>query len=589
LRFVVMLPSGIRSEEDDHWIVHSSGAYRKGSAVKVVPTSETPPHSYAQSQVLRPPRGRVTFDHLVRNVQRFNRDSLLVMGTRFNWLVYLTPGVFDESTTGSQDNFLVHARCDALLALACMFCRRLGRATVTEIEFRLLCWELHNCEDYAIAQSTAGREEIERSIPKYEELLQTIRADSPLRRVPAHGLAYAHLAAAVGRMASDQWHTYTRSRSYWVRACLIYEEFLKVAPSLSTLREHEHRYFRTTYDRFLWAALGLVAITNHDPRGLPCPGILHMTYAGDPGPIDSEHISFGDMAVVASVLAADFSHYRQRAAALNALPEWQRPHSIELRALTAWPLIREDAPQGELRLFLPSPYKMLAAAPDRLLFGFIDFLEDNALVEDAYGLRGQAFAQYLRSVAMNVPGVIDVDAVAGVTGRRPDFVWLGTEFGIVIEIKFGLSPNTERYQLSPRGLLEAWSRACGALEQANDFLRSHRSRLPNTEALPSRWLALVVTYEELPRETTWFHLAAKRWSLLEQTGVEALHLAGIQEFEQALVNGTADEYGRAIAEHWAALNPDTLSQPTMRTPSGPPPAVIRGAWDRLLPDVPTTW
>lgn len=552
--------------------------------MKIEASSLSPPHDYARSSILRRPKGNITFDYVVRNVQRFNRESMLVMGSGLSWLTFRTPALLQAHAPGYRDHQLLMAYCDAMMVLACMHCRTKGRATVTELEYRLLCWELHLCEDYALARSTGGQAQIAATIPKYEEILTTVPSDSPLRNVPPHGLAYAHMASVLGTMVGQQWYTYSRGPTDRIRACLLYEGMIELSSDAAALRVRERAYFRTTYDRFLLCVQALIDLTNRDPKAGAYPGFLRFDYHAEASDADViASVSFGDLSVVAEVLAADIDLFRTAARDLDARPQWQRSHAPELRALTRWPILREKAPEGERRLVVLSPQTLFTAAADRISFGFPEFLQSNSFAEDPYGLRGRAFEQYIRKAIQPAHAFIDVDEIPKLTGRKPDLVWLGKDFGIVIEIKFGLSPNTERYHLSSRALLESWVRAAGAVEQAEEFLRAHIARIVTPDQCPTRWIVLIVTYENLVRETTWFHLAAKRWRFLAQTRFESVHMLSSEEFEQFAIHASADECGRVLANYWEAIDPDSLSQPTLESPQGPPPLLIQEAWDRLLP------
>ncbi len=559
------------------------------AAMDVQPSGAAPPHDYALSSALRAPKGRITFERLVRSVTRFNRDAVLEIGARLCWYVYRHPELMTGANPHYEQHYLAHAYADGVMALACMYGRPRGRAHPTEVDFRLLCWELHVCEDYAAAKTGCGQEEIAKSAPKYQGLLDSADSGSRLlQQLPPHATAYAHVVASVGRMASHQWHSFTRVAEDRVRGCLVFEHMIERCSEPEKLRSAEKAYFRTTYDRFLWCCMALVAFANRDPKGQPCPGFVRFALDEMPTAPDDFPITFDDIAVVAQVLAKDFDAFRALGGELERRPAWQRSHSPEVRALSKYPLIRGPAANGNMQVLLPSPFKVLAAASDRLLFDFVDFLEDNSLVSDAYGLRGRAFELHLRKHAEAVDNLVDVDTLEALSGRRPDFVWLGTEFGVVVEVKFGLSPNHERYHLSPPALLEAWKRAAGAVEQADEFIENHRDDIP-CDRLPARWVTIVVTYEDLAREATWFDVAAKRWGLLNGTAFEAMHIENATSFERFTLHSTADDYARAVIKRWSEIDPNSLSQPVLQPPSGPPHPMYVEAWKRLLPETACPW
>src|ERR1043165_2107731 len=72
---------------------------------------------------------------------------MLVMGSRILWHIWEHDETTRRGHVGWVGNVVTLANAERLIGFAGLFCAAHGRPPPSEVEFRLLCWELHSCAD----------------------------------------------------------------------------------------------------------------------------------------------------------------------------------------------------------------------------------------------------------------------------------------------------------------------------------------------------------------------------------------------------------------------------------------------------------
>jgi hypothetical protein len=217
---------------------------------------------------------------------------------------------------------------------------------------------------------------------------------------------------------------------------------------------------------------------------------------------------------------------------------------------------------------------------------FIEFLGQQEGFEHAPSLLGAAVHEQMREVVEGVALAVD-DADCPVQGKKPDAVWCGERFGVVIEAKARLTPRTDPECASPDSLLEAWRRAWEAVDQADSFLRDARTGgwlLQRTGKAPCVWVLVLLLAEDDVAERTAFRHVTSRWNLLSRTSLSGVALFSFGAIEGALRTQGADSLGRDIERTWLESGVDGLNQPGEEPtyPGLERPPYLERAFQRLL-------
>jgi hypothetical protein len=222
---------------------------------------------------------------------------------------------------------------------------------------------------------------------------------------------------------------------------------------------------------------------------------------------------------------------------------------------------------------------------------FIDFLVDNGTFARRVGvpapsLLGRAVHQML-GAALG-PGVLVIDdSDCPIPGKKPDAIWCGDRYGVVIEAKSRVTPRTDPECVRPDSILEAWRRCWEAVEQASEFIRESGARRwveEKTGRSPAVWVLAIAVDEELVAERTGFRHATSRWDRLAGTGLAALALVSLGCLEGSVRQLSPDSFGRFIERSWMESGNDGFQQPaeepTLSLQDRPPH--LNAAFQRLL-------
>jgi hypothetical protein len=528
--------------------------------IRFAPSPKAPPWSYNFSEILRPPKAGQTVADVVARIRLFHRDGLLILGARILWQFWNNRELTNPTTPEGVGNYITWVNAERIISLGCTCASTTHRPFPKEVDFRLLCWELHGSLD-TLSVASAKENEANQIIA----FLRQAPADSLLSRFTALDTFAVAGEALKNRIAASQtvgryWDKDQLFRSYLLSTELRAlglafggNEYARFARTF--LLADLEGFFRAVLALLMKAAVG-VPVEFPRPHGPEVRRELGRIDSAD-WPADRSLQDIGlsedDLRAVASRLSIPLSEFAELRGDLAKLDPYSAKYSRVVDQLGTRPIIDLEFGSRSEQLLVPSPWKLLAAGLDFPLYEFVSFLHEHQSAAlggvDAYSLRGKAFERYLRSALPTDQTVVDVDRLKNVSGERPDFVWLGQDWGILIEAKFSLRPNTDRGVSVATSVLEMWRRAAEGANQAAVFLTNHRSRF-ESEAHPRRWAVVLVTSEHTNEEATGFANVSARADLLRGTPLEGLCLLDIGDLESWMHFSTADSLGAEISTAW---------------------------------------
>jgi hypothetical protein len=532
------------------------------------------------------------FEEFKRRVRRFNRVGLVTIGTRILWYAWNHPELLDPAVPGGIGNLITQVYAERLIALACITAPDdQGRSLPSEVDFRLLCWELHHyCSDGPWL-GPAGADALDQAIG-------VLPLNHPIRELSREELRGLSAIAFKAR------YTYAYAGRRWdggdlLRPWLVAKELGILARQAAGDRydDFQKRFFLTSLDGFVRSSWALFTKADQGTTFfLPNGAQVHeygrfRTSDWPEREPDFERLDMTaeDTRVVAHRLATSLSEYVEKRPLLNQMPAEGWKHHELLDWLSIRPIIDIDDNEPREDLLVPSPWRFLTGMGAVLEHEFIQALQQNRDIalggQDAFSMRGTAFGAYLRRTLAGVTEVTDLDAVAGIRGVRPDFLWLAERHGILIEAKALLKPNDDRRLLKISSVVETWRRCTEALTQASGFLQRELGvlRLPK---LPQHWSLILVANEPLVEDATGFKAVACVRKLLDRTGIDALALLTTSELEAwALGGGTADQLGDKVLSLWSRFDPADVTQDfNVGRPENAPTILphIEKGWNTLL-------
>jgi len=138
----------------------------------------------------------------------------------------------------------------------------------------------------------------------------------------------------------------------------------------------------------------------------------------------------------------------------------------------------------------------------------------------------------------------------------PDFAWVGEEYGVLVEAKFSLKPNTSRNLADVSAIVETWERAAEPLAQAGEFLARGLLCLKGKLPTPKRWVLVVAANEPFIEEGLGFKIVAKAGGLLSGTGLDGIAMFTPTDLESLGPGGHPGRTWRAGAPRLRAARPD---------------------------------
>lgn len=563
--------------------------------MQIIRSPKAAPLTYAERGHFRRPRGDQSFSDVVRRVRLFSQESLITIGTRILWKAFREPELLEQGQPHWLGRNIVALFADRLVALACIHANNC-RPPATEKEFDLLCWELHNCGDTELTDPATDGEVGPRISMIENPVLRTALEAIPGRAVLVESFR-ARLAAF---QVAGRWD----GLADLIRPMLIAEHLTRevvercgaaaAARISQALQGTEVQFFRNGLVLNGLLTQGLLLAASNGGPPIREYGITHL----DNGPIgDAELKEMGVTGEGVRAFALRLSRVLDGFGPLRddlaRIPEGERKYSQHVNWLGRWPLIDLGVRGSARRLVAPSP-RCFAKSLERFLLytlprvlvadGLRDAKGRELNENDITSLRGAAYGGYLRGV-LGPAGAVDADTLEGVAGKRPDFVWAGEQYGLLIEAKFSLLPGDDRALANFSAAVTTWERAYDALEQATEFATRNRAQLARRWPGVEAWLPVVVVHDALPDETTRFKVMAKRAGL-KNAQFPALALLSTSELEKWVARSTPDALSAEAIRVWSQIDPNAVSDEVLLREPGKGDDLaphLRSAFTRILP------
>jgi len=418
--------------------------------MKIVPTQLEPPWPYAASKVLNPLRHPVTGPEFIARVRRFSRIGVLTLGTRFLWYTWNHDETVKAATPEAIGHRVTMAFAERVMMLAAIFGSDYNRPDPSEVEFRLLCWELHNASDEGIVALSSADELASR--------LTKVDSDSPLRRVTREHARTLLAEAFKARIAALQHVGRYFDRSHYARGYLIARAVAARASALGgaeyTRAEKQYLlssvegYFRGAWALFFKASTGLaIPVESGQPPMTDYGHVYAKDWPEDPN-LEKVDLTVERMRAVAIVLSEPLSSFAAHRTTYQDADAAVLKYDASLDRLLIRPMIDVEHGGRCEHVAIPSPWRYVHAVPEIVLYDFVRYLQERRATvltgQDAYSLRGQAFADYVRETIGRTSGVVDLDQVPELSGHeRPDLLCAGTAHTLLVELKFSLKPNED--------------------------------------------------------------------------------------------------------------------------------------------------
>jgi hypothetical protein len=508
------------------------------------------PWPYGAPSSLEPPSAPLTFEGLVQRLARFSRDGLLDIGARVLWAPWQkgAPPAWDD-----LGFHVTEAYGPDVVGLAMMFCPQSG-LDATDLDFRLLCWELYSLGSFADWDSAEADAERQRIKERWSALLG---ATGFGKLIPGEIAQHVRGIWMAGRLRAATHQMATSVSDDVLRVALLHEAMEQVARDPHRLRQLRDAYFRNDVFRLLGDALVLLGeVKVNKELATKCPGRFDV-FAEDLHQL--EVIDFAQLGGLACRPGSEFHAIGEELRALQ--PHERKLHPLA-RPLSSKPGIVLDEHTDRRAYFYPSPRRLIRSFRRVFVDDFIEFLTQEPRLEPS-SLLGAGLHRHLGEVLNGLALVID-DEDCPVPGKKPDALWCGERFGVVIEAKVRLTPRTDPECVSPDSLLEAWRRAWEAVEQADGFLNDPAARAwvtSKTGRSPSEWALAILVDERGIAERSQFRHATSRWRLLSGTKLAGLALLSFEGLEAAVRTQTPDSLGAQIARDWKDSGADALAQP----------------------------
>ncbi len=535
------------------------------------------PWPYGPPGNLEAPASAGSFAGFIDRLARFSQAGILDMGARVLWYPWQKRIQPDWQEVGFA---VTEVFGPDVIGLAMMHCPATG-LDAEELDFRHLCWELFSCGSFADPESVEAANERARCVARWSELL----ASTPFARLDATAVAQQVRGLwMLGRLLTTDGLPGLSVDDDVLRVVLLHEALERQpGPKLQDAYDRfRNAYFRNDVVRLLQHGFGLVAqVTSITGGQALCPGRFDV-HAGD------EHqLPVVDFTQFGHLACTPLSRFREMGALLAQMPEHERKMNPGSRPLALRPGVLLDDRTDMRAVFYPSPRRLVRGLRRVLLDDFVEALAEQPGFEHASSLLGQAVHAHLSEVIDGYAISID-DTDCPVQGQKPDAVWCGERFGVVVEAKARLTPRTDPECVSPDSLLVAWSRAWEAVEQADAFLRDPRTGpwlLQKMRSVPDVWVLILLVDESGVAERTAFRHVTSRWQLLSRTKLAGVGLYSFGALEAVLRTQSPDSVGRMVERAWMEAGVDALEQPPEepRLPAASTrPAYLERAFNRLL-------
>jgi hypothetical protein len=501
-----------------------------------IPGFERPLFAYEDCPNLTLPRRLGSFSEFAERVSLFSRDSLIDYAARLLWRDF----TYKSATLPDAAMRLWLKRYAAELMVAgLMYGRRPGGHRVTKEEFINLEWELsqfREIEDPDSADAAEQRSRIHARLASFPRFAYLNSDD--LRAVWA---IWSLSNVVISTHADVNVNPVQLVRSY-----MIYDRLRNAygGDTNAEFRAIEHALFLTSPRLFVRSASFLLGSClgrpEHDTPGLFYPE------RGDREAFPPD-VSFDDWMGVTQRFSVKASQFRELGEKLSG--------SYEPKALRRAFRMLQFNPVVELDDY-PEP-AFLITGPDRMFMAVSRFLFENSVAHlgqrcgrNANGERGSAFEQYLRDVLAGTA----IQRVPEGDTKTPDFEWLGSRYGVILEAKVKVVPDAAEH--SADAFVAAWQNLSEAIDQASKYIELR----PDVQS--RRWVLIVLVHDPATSERTSFRYAAARWRMLDGTPLVALAVLDAQDIEYLIQTRSADDVGEMIERLWKqGLSAHPINQP----------------------------
>jgi hypothetical protein len=520
-----------------------------------MPGFDRPLYAYENCPNLPLPRRLGSFTEFVERVSIFSRDSLIDYGARLLWrdFTYKSANLPDQAMRLWLKRYAAE-----LMVAGLMYGRRPGGLRVTREEFVNLAWELsqfREMEDPDSADAADQRARIHKQLTTFPRLAHLNGDD--LRAV----WALWSLSNVVISTHADV----NVNPAQLVRSYMIYDRLRNAygGDTNAEFRAIEQTLFLTSPRLLVRAACFLLGSCLDRPDQ-DTPGLFYPE-RGDREAFPPD-VSFDDWMTVAQRFSVKASEFRELGKKLSGGHE---PKSLRqaFRILQFNPIIElDDYPEQAF----------LIAGADRMFMAVSRFLFEDSVAHlgqrcgrNANGERGSAFEQYLRDVLADTA----IRRVPERDTKTPDFEWLGTRYGVILEAKVKVVPDAAEH--SADAFVAAWQNLSEAIDQASKYIELR----PDVKA--RRWVLIVLVHDPVTSERTSFRYAASRWRMLDGTPLIALAVLDAQDIEHLIQTRSADDVGEMIERLW--------NQGLAAHPMNQPPDVAPYRETTFLPPVQTAY
>jgi len=505
---------------------------------------------YSKSETLNGDSAK-DFPSLVKRIQLFNRDSLILMISGCSWVAWSLPS--EDNKTKTDLNYILFRYSLFIGSLALIYCPKDGAALADEVDLRILVGELFNIGGMEPDADWFIKHEV---LPLQKRLEELSKENFYLSKIDPKDSKILSSLLLMSRTALIQWDGISFSGDDWLRSVLLYEKYREIAIQRSfcnsnELQKAERQFLGTTADHLMRAVLLLVGLFK--PSGTNPPGALDPKHDNLPPELEERFkVTNEDIGIAADRFSINASELQSKKEILEQLPVKAWLCSKELWSLHDQPMVRLDDKDPDRLILSISPQRLHPKSANILLHELVRFYEVNNLFKAkdvAYHIKGYALEDYVLERTRGT-SVVKVDPLLPVTykGKRPDFIWIGSEWTILFEVKANVKINSDKTFFNSSSLVDSWKILTEPIDQCREAIAEN---LVKTK----KCCLVVITNDNICEPMTNFKRIAKHWGFLNDTGIDSLAILSLSQFETALNHHSADTVGKSIQNTWDILDP----------------------------------
>lgn len=492
---------------------------------------------------------------LAKRVELFERDSLNLMISGCEWFAWSLPPEDPRAKTDLNHIFSRYCLFIGTLALI-YFDESKERKLVDEVDLRILIGEMFNIGGLEPDSKWFLDHELD---PLQSRLNELVQENSYLAKIDPKDTKILSSLLLMSRTAVIQWEGLSFSADDWIRSIVLYEKYRRIAVakgfcSAQELEVAERQFLGTTRQNLMKSAMLLIGLFSSSitDKSKP-PGSLDPKTYTLPKEIEEKFaIDTSDLEIIVDRLSLRASELPKRKDDLEKIPPKAWLCAKELWALHDRPLVRiDDKDPGRLVMCL-SPQRLLPKCAKLFQHEIVSFYEVNNVFkckQRAFDLRGVALEEYIDEVSVGTSlQKVDPLLPADYKGKKPDFLWIGDEWTILIEVKSNIKMNSDQTFFNSASLIDTWKNLTEPIDQAKGAIDVG---LVKTK----KCCLIVVTNDNISEPSTNFKRVAKHWDFLNGTKIDCLAILSLSQIETAIHCHTPDKVGKNIQSTWEALNP----------------------------------